>query len=70
MWAMEGTSVELTLSKQDGMHWWNCVVKGDPVIDTQKVIGYDVLYATSFKTQHGCQHFQCMRLPNTRVCCS
>lgn len=49
MWAMEGTSVELTLSKQDGMHWWNCVVKGDPIIDTHKVIGYSVLYATSVR---------------------
>lgn len=37
MWNMEGGVVELTLVKQDGMHWWNSVIKGEPVIDVQKV---------------------------------
>lgn len=37
MWNMEGGVVELTLAKQDGMHWWNAVVKGEPLIDVHKV---------------------------------
>lgn len=37
MWAIESNVVEMTLQKQDGMHWWNCVVKGDPIINTHKV---------------------------------
>lgn len=27
MWNIEGGSVEVSLTKQDGMHWWSCVVK-------------------------------------------
>jgi hypothetical protein len=27
MWNIEGSTVELTLTKQDGMHWWNSVIK-------------------------------------------
>jgi hypothetical protein len=27
MWNIEGSTVELTLTKQDGMHWWNAVIK-------------------------------------------
>ncbi len=37
MWNMVDTTVELTLTKVDGMHWWGAVVKGDPLIDVQKV---------------------------------
>lgn len=27
MWNMEGGVVDITLQKQDGMHWWSCVIK-------------------------------------------
>jgi hypothetical protein len=27
MWNMEGGVVDITLQKQDGMHWWSSVVK-------------------------------------------
>ncbi|GAX76152.1 hypothetical protein CEUSTIGMA_g3596.t1 [Chlamydomonas eustigma] len=37
MWAMEGSVVEITLQKQDGMHWWSRVLKNDEAINTQKV---------------------------------
>ncbi|GFH25293.1 nuclear movement family protein, partial [Haematococcus lacustris] len=37
MWNIEGSVVELTLTKQDGMHWWSAVLKGEPVIDVHKV---------------------------------
>lgn len=32
-----GRAVQLTLSKFNQMGWWDCLVKGEPVIDTQKV---------------------------------
>ncbi|KAG2438033.1 hypothetical protein HXX76_005647 [Chlamydomonas incerta] len=37
MWNIADDVMELTLAKLDGMHWWSAVVKGEPVIDTQKV---------------------------------
>ncbi|MEW5300315.1 MAG: hypothetical protein WDW36_003253 [Sanguina aurantia] len=37
MWNMLDSCVEITLTKADGMHWWGSVLKGEPVIDTQKV---------------------------------
>lgn len=37
MWAIDGNVVEMSLQKQDGMHWWSRVLKSDPAIDTQKV---------------------------------
>lgn len=27
MWNFEGNTVDLTLYKQDGMHWWSSVIK-------------------------------------------
>ncbi|KAM7490264.1 hypothetical protein LguiA_033185 [Lonicera macranthoides] len=37
-WSLEDQkSVSLLLTKQDRMDWWKYLVKGDPVIDTQKV---------------------------------
>jgi hypothetical protein len=41
-WAIEelengGKAVQLTLSKYADKNWWDCLVKGEPVIDTQKV---------------------------------
>lgn len=33
----DGKELQITLTKQDGMHWWRAVVKGEPEIDTQKV---------------------------------
>ena len=38
MWAMEGNLVEITLQKQDAMHWWSKVLETDQAINTQKVI--------------------------------
>ena len=41
IWTLEkdGTkrTLQLNLVKVDGMCWWNCVIEGDPKIDTQKV---------------------------------
>lgn len=38
VWTIEDKQVlVLTLPKQDRMCWWNCVVEGDPRINTQKV---------------------------------
>lgn len=37
MWNMVDSTLELTLTKLDGMHWWGAVVKGEPLIDVQKV---------------------------------
>ncbi|EFJ43123.1 hypothetical protein VOLCADRAFT_83419 [Volvox carteri f. nagariensis] len=37
MWNIVDNVVEVTLAKAEGMHWWAAVVKGEPVIDTQKV---------------------------------
>ena len=37
MWAMEGSVVEITMQKVDGMHWWSRVIKTDEPINTQKV---------------------------------
>jgi hypothetical protein len=37
MWNVSGGSVELSLVKLEGMHWWTAVLKGEPAIDVQKV---------------------------------
>lgn len=37
IWNMEGGEVDITLQKGEGMHWWKCVLKGEPEIDVQKV---------------------------------
>ena len=41
MWTLESDgakrTLQLTLIKVDKMSWWNCVIEGDPKIDTQKV---------------------------------
>lgn len=37
MWAFDDSTVEMSLQKQDGMHWWSKVFKSDVAIDTQKV---------------------------------
>jgi hypothetical protein len=41
LWTVEkeGTKkiLQLVLDKFEGMSWWDCVLKGDPKIDTQKV---------------------------------
>eukprot|EP01071_Lankesteria_metandrocarpae_P010664 Lankesteria_metandrocarpae@DN5363_c0_g1_i3.p3 len=35
---VENKSIHLTIEKSDGMRWWNCVVEGDPTIDTKKIV--------------------------------
>lgn len=41
LWTLESDgprrTLQLTLTKFDNMSWWNCVIEGDPKIDTQKV---------------------------------
>lgn len=41
LWTLETDGpkriLQMTLVKVDGMNWWNCVIEGDPKIDTQKV---------------------------------
>jgi len=41
LWTLESDganrTLQLTLVKVDGMSWWNCVIEGDPKINTQKV---------------------------------
>eukprot|EP00249_Psilotum_nudum_P006917 c20159_g1_i1 orf=506-1489(-) len=37
-WSLEdGNTLSILLTKSNQMEWWNCVVKGEPVINTQKV---------------------------------
>lgn len=37
-WSLEdGKTVSILLTKLNKMEWWNCVVKGEPTINTQKV---------------------------------
>ncbi|CAN0053060.1 unnamed protein product, partial [Phaeothamnion confervicola] len=38
-WTLEdGKEVNILLQKENKMEWWNCVIKGDPEIDTTKVV--------------------------------
>lgn len=41
LWTLETDgakrTLQLTFVKVDGMSWWNCIIEGDPKIDTQKV---------------------------------
>ncbi|MCO5602513.1 hypothetical protein L7F22_056646 [Adiantum nelumboides] len=37
-WSLEdGKTLSILLTKANKMEWWNCVVKGEPIINTQKV---------------------------------
>lgn len=37
-WSIEdGKTLSVLLTKSNKMEWWNCVVKGEPIINTQKV---------------------------------
>lgn len=39
MWTLlDNKVVQITLEKLDGMKWWNCVMQGDPSIDTKKIV--------------------------------
>jgi hypothetical protein len=41
LWSLESDGVkrtlQLNLSKANQMEWWDCVIVGDPKIDTQKI---------------------------------
>lgn len=41
IWTLESDGgkriLQMTLQKADGMSWWDCVIQGDPQIDTQKI---------------------------------
>ena len=34
---VDSTTLHLTIPKENKMEWWDCVVRGHPTIDTQKV---------------------------------
>lgn len=36
-WTLEKNVIDCTLEKINQMEWWNCLVKGEPEIDTQKM---------------------------------
>ncbi|KAJ8446203.1 hypothetical protein Cgig2_015974 [Carnegiea gigantea] len=37
-WSLEDKkAISILLTKQDQLEWWRCLVKGDPLIDTQKI---------------------------------
>ncbi|EEA06778.1 CS domain-containing protein [Cryptosporidium muris RN66] len=39
MWSIiDNKIIQITLEKQDTMNWWSCVIKGDPEIDTTKIV--------------------------------
>jgi len=38
MWTIIDSNIQLNLEKFDGMRWWNCVIQGDPEIDTKKIV--------------------------------
>jgi len=39
MWTLiDNKIVQITLEKFDNMKWWNCVMEGDPGIDTKKIV--------------------------------
>lgn len=41
MWRIEESFgkkfIEINIEKLDKMSWWDCLVKGEPVIDTSKI---------------------------------
>jgi len=37
MFAEDQSTISILLTKHDQMDWWKCLVKGDPLINTQKV---------------------------------
>lgn len=41
IWTLESDgakrTLQLNLSKVNAMEWWDCVIEGDPKIDTQKI---------------------------------
>jgi hypothetical protein len=44
VWTLEdGSTVALSLQKDNKMEWWKCVLVGDPEINTQKVWGVSVM---------------------------
>lgn len=36
-WNCDGSVLEITLQKKDGMHWWSTTVEGEPEVNTKKV---------------------------------
>lgn len=39
IWTLEDNKIlHLVLEKKERMRWWSCVLKGDPEINTQKII--------------------------------
>lgn len=39
MWTLvDNKSIQISIEKYDSMKWWNCVIIGDPTIDTKKIV--------------------------------
>lgn len=39
LWSIiDGKTVQIALEKQEQVNWWPCVIKGDPEIDTTKIV--------------------------------
>lgn len=39
LWSIvDGDTIQIILEKQNNMNWWSCVLKGDPEIDTSKIV--------------------------------
>lgn len=39
IWSIvDGNTIQIVLEKQENMSWWPCVLKGDPEIDTSKIV--------------------------------
>ncbi|KAK6589584.1 nuclear distribution protein C [Cryptosporidium xiaoi] len=39
IWSIiDGNTIQIVLEKQENMSWWSCVLKGDPEIDTSKIV--------------------------------
>lgn len=39
LWSIiDGRTVQIALEKQEQINWWSCVIKGDPEIDTTKIV--------------------------------
>ncbi|OII75001.1 uncharacterized protein cubi_03111 [Cryptosporidium ubiquitum] len=39
LWSIvDGKTIQIVLEKQENINWWSCVIKGDPEIDTTKIV--------------------------------
>ena len=51
IWTLEDANeLSINLQKENKMEWWKCVCKGDPEINTQKVLEYSASYCILYLT--------------------